>query len=107
MDKLLIGPGSSFLTAKQPRTHWTIKEPMSGEPVFMLMGRDTQAPRLLREWADQREERIVAGNAPLTDQEAVAYARDMADAMEHWRRNIIALSAPRPMPLFEQRNNPV
>jgi hypothetical protein len=88
MDKLLIGP-------------------MSGEPVFMLMGRDTQAPRLLREWADEREERIVAGNAPLTDQEAVAYARDMADAMEQWRRNIIALSARRPMPLFEQRNNPV
>jgi hypothetical protein len=80
---------------------------MSGEPVFMLMGRDTQAPLLLRAWADQREERIVAGNAPLTDQEAVAYARDMADAMEQWRRNIIALSAPRPMPLFEQRNNPV
>jgi hypothetical protein len=71
------------------------------------MGRDTQAPRLLREWADQREERIVAGNAPLTDQAAVANARDIADAMEQWRRNMVALSAPTPIPLFEQRNNPV
>jgi hypothetical protein len=83
------------------------KKQMPGEPVFMLMGRDTQAPRLLREWADQREERIVAGNAPLTDQAAVANARDIADAMEQWRRNMVALSAPTPIPLFEQRNNPV
>jgi hypothetical protein len=83
------------------------KKQMPGEPVFTLMGRDTQAPRLLREWADQREERIVAGNAPLTDQAAVANARDIADAMEQWRRNMVALSVPTPIPLFEQRNNPV
>lgn len=83
------------------------KQPMHGEPVFVLMARDTQAPRLIREWADQREERIVAGNAPLTDQAAVARARDVADAMEAWRREMVKLSEPTPIPLFEQRNNPV
>lgn len=107
MDKLLLGPGSSFLTAEPPRPGFTIKEPMHGEPVFVLMARDLQAPRLIREWADQREERIVAGSAPLTDQAAVACARDIADAMEQWRRSMIALSTPTPIPLFEQRNNPV
>lgn len=104
MDKRLLGPGSSFLRAEPPRPGFTIKEPMHGEPIFVLMARDTQAPRLIREWADQREERIVAGNAPLTDQAAVANARDVADAMEAWRRAMVKLSEPTPIPLFETRN---
>lgn len=84
-----------------------MKEPMIGEPTFTLMGRDTQAPGLIREWADRREERIVEGSAPLSDQAAVARARDIADAMEAWRREMVAISAPPPIPLFEKRNNPV
>lgn len=83
------------------------KKQMPGEPVFTLMGRDTQAPGLIRDWADRRTDRIVMGSAPLTDMEVVAHARDVADAMEQWRRNMVALSAPTPIPLFEQRNNPV
>lgn len=108
MDKLLLGPGPNWLT-DQPRPHVELgaKAPMAGEPMFVLMGRDLQAPRLIREWADQREERIVSGSAPLTDQAAIARARDIADAMEQWRRSMVALSTPTPIPLFEQRNNPV
>lgn len=106
MDKLLLGPGSSFLMAEPPRPGFTIKQPMHGEPIFVLMARDTQAPRLIREWADQREERIVAGSAPLTDKAAVACARDIADAMELWRSKMVALSTPTPIPLFETRNKP-
>lgn len=106
MDKLLLGHGSSFLMAEPPRPGFTIKEPMPGEPMFVLMARDTQAPRLIREWADQREERIVAGSAPLTDQAAVARARGIADAMEIWRRAMVKLSEPAPIPLFETRNKP-
>lgn len=107
MDRMLMPPGSSWLTAEPAPVHYTIKQPMSGEPVFLLLGRDLQAPRLIREWADQREERIMAGSAPLTDQAVVAYARGVADAMEQWRRSMVALSTPTPIPLFEQRNNPV
>lgn len=84
-----------------------MKQAMPGEPVFTLMGRDVQAPGLIREWADRREERIVEGSAPLSDQAAVARARDIADAMETWRRDMVALSTPQPIPLFEKRNNPV
>ena len=83
------------------------KKQMPGEPVFTLMGRDPQAPGLIRDWADRRTDRIVMGSAPLTDMEVVAHARDVADAMEAWRREIIGLAAPAPIPLFEQRNNPV
>jgi len=83
------------------------KKQMPGEPVFTLMGRDPQAPGLIRDWADRRTDRIVMGSAPLTDMEVVAHARDVADAMEAWRREIIGLAAPAPIPLFEQRSNPV
>jgi hypothetical protein len=83
------------------------KIPMQGEPVFTLMGRDPQAPRLIREWADQREERIAAGNSPLTDYTAVARARALADEMEEWRQEVVKLTEPTPIPLFEKRNNPV
>jgi hypothetical protein len=80
------------------------KKQMPGEPVFTLMGRDPQAPGLIRDWADRRTDRIVMGSAPLTDMEVVARARDMADAMETWRRSMVALSTPTPIPLFDQRN---
>lgn len=83
------------------------KIPMQGEPVFALMGRDPQAPRLIREWADQREERIAAGTSPLTDHTAVARARALADEMEEWRQEVVKLAEPTPIPLFEKRNNPV
>lgn len=80
------------------------KKQMPGEPVFTLMGRDPQAPGLIRDWADRRTDRIVMGSAPLTDMEVVAHARDVADAMETWRRDMIGLAAPAPIPLFDQRN---
>jgi hypothetical protein len=83
------------------------KIPMPDEPVFTLMGRDPQAPRLIREWADQREERIAAGHSPITDYAAVARARALADEMEEWRHEVVKLAQPTPMPLFEKRNNPV
>jgi hypothetical protein len=49
------------------------------EPMFVLLGRDKNAPALVREWAKQRRE---AGEDP----EKVAEAEACADAMEGWER---------------------
>lgn len=47
------------------------------EPMFVLLGRDRQAPSLVRQWADWREGK---GEDP----EKVAEARECADEMEVW-----------------------
>jgi len=49
------------------------------EPRFVLIGRDPDAPGLIRFWADAREARE-------EDLEQVAEARKIADAMDEWRR---------------------
>lgn len=55
------------------------------EPMFVLLGRDRSAPELVEAWADRREARIVAGEAPESDRAKVAEARDCAKAMRAWR----------------------
>jgi len=50
------------------------------EPMFVLLGRDRDAPELIRCWADLREARGESA-------EKVAEARACADACEAWRRN--------------------
>jgi len=47
------------------------------EPMFILLGRDRDAPQLVQDWADQREH---AGE----DAAKVEEARDCADAMITW-----------------------
>jgi hypothetical protein len=47
------------------------------EPMFILLGRDLQAPKLVRLWADWREAR---GEDPAK----VAEARQCADAMQRY-----------------------
>jgi hypothetical protein len=49
------------------------------EPLFVLLGRDPNAPALVRAWADMREQQ---GEDP----EKVAEARSCADAMEKHSR---------------------
>lgn len=49
------------------------------EPMFVLLGRDINAPNLVEEWADIREGR---GEDPAKVQEA----RDCATAMRAWRK---------------------
>jgi len=45
------------------------------EPMFVLLARDPQAPRLVRSWADVRAMAVAK----------VAEARACADAMDAWR----------------------
>lgn len=47
------------------------------EPMFILLGRDTNAPQLVQEWAEMRE---AAGE----DRAKTEEARDCADAMIDW-----------------------
>lgn len=56
------------------------------EPIFHLLGRDIQAPNLVRAWADLRELEIRLGSRPKSDMEMVKEARDVANSMEQWRK---------------------
>lgn len=58
---------------------------MDDEPMFVLLARDPNAPRQVREWADDRENDINQGRKPFTDREQVNEARQCADRMEAWR----------------------
>lgn len=65
------------------------------EPMFTLLARDPLAARLVRQWADQRDQRFWCGNeagaVPMHVDEVVSHvrkvdeARECADAMDAWR----------------------
>lgn len=55
------------------------------EPMFILLGRDPDAPNLVEHWADGRQADIDAGNRPLSDAAMVAEARECAQKMRDWR----------------------
>lgn len=50
------------------------------EPMFVLLARDSMAPRLVREWASCR----IDSFSPPTDDEKVLEARQCADDMVRW-----------------------
>jgi hypothetical protein len=58
---------------------------MDDEPMFVLLARDLDAPRLTRMWADNRETMINLGQKPASDMVQVHEAREAADRMEAWR----------------------
>lgn len=51
------------------------------EPMFILLGRDKNAPALVRQWA---KERRAAGG----DSEKIVEAEKVADEMEAWQRKL-------------------
>lgn len=55
------------------------------EPVFVLLGRDTQAPGLVHMWAYEREHGIAEGRFPESDRAKVAEAKRFAAHMIDWR----------------------
>ncbi len=59
---------------------------MDDEPMFVLLARDPDAPRVVRNWAAQREDEINRGQRPASDRDKVAEARGTADRMERWRK---------------------
>lgn len=58
---------------------------MEDEPMFILLARDANAPRLVREWADQRADAIDAWLKPESDRAQVKEALATATRMEEWR----------------------
>jgi hypothetical protein len=56
------------------------------EPMFILLGRDKQAPARVRDWAFMRETAIQRGEKPSSDMEKVREARQCAADMETYRR---------------------
>jgi hypothetical protein len=57
------------------------------EPMFTLLGRDPDAPDVVRKWADNREQLVKLYLRPASDMEQVQEARECADEMERWRRS--------------------
>jgi hypothetical protein len=55
------------------------------EPMFVMLARDASPPRLIRLWANDRENGIHAGQYPESDREMIAEALQCADDMDRWR----------------------
>lgn len=55
------------------------------EPMFILLGRDPSAPRLVEDWANERQIDIARGRRPQSDMAMVKEAQDCAEAMRSWR----------------------
>lgn len=55
------------------------------EPMFVLLGRDPDAPYLVREWAAVRRERVRRGERPTSDLAMVDEAMECANEMIRWR----------------------
>ena len=57
------------------------------EPMFVLLGRDPQAPQVVRAWAAQRLALVYGGQRPASDIPKVREAQQLADRMVQWRKN--------------------
>jgi hypothetical protein len=57
------------------------------EPMFILLARDSVAPRVLEVWCHEREVEIGSGVRPNTpeEQQHIAQVRAKADAFRAWR----------------------
>lgn len=58
---------------------------LSDEPMFILLARDPNAPRLVERWAALREDSINHGTRPESDRAMVEEARNCALNMRTWR----------------------
>lgn len=71
------------------------------EPMFILLGRDSMAPALVRQWAEQRR---AAGD----DAAKIANAEACADAMEAWqKRRLLADQRSRQLQMWEAHDAPL
>lgn len=72
-------------TKNQPAEYDCYANALPDEPMFILLARDPDAPKLVHVWADGREAAINAGVRPESDRAMVEEARRCADAMTVWR----------------------
>lgn len=73
-------------TKNNPGTFGCYERALPDEPMFVLLGRDQDAPYLVRLWATIRTGRIGQGVKPETDQIEVDEALECAAHMERWRK---------------------
>lgn len=73
-------------TKNEPGKYDCYANALPDEPMFILLGRDPNAPRLVEAWAFEREARIDAHERPESDRIMVAEARECADKMRSWRK---------------------
>lgn len=66
-------------TKNNPGTYDCYENAEPDEPMFVLLARDEQAPRLVRQWANRR--RLMGENEAMINE---AFA--CAEAMEQWRK---------------------
>lgn len=93
-------------TLKEELEHGCLSKALPDEPMFVLLARDAQAPRRVRDWAAQRTSDISLGKKPESDQALVQEAYQCAERMEAWREEHdgkwrTGLFADEPVPMGE------
>lgn len=73
-------------TKNNPAPHDCYTNALPDEPMFTLLARDPDFARLVRLWADRREDDICSGERPIGDMTMVNEARDCAVVGQDWRR---------------------
>lgn len=73
-------------TKSEPGRFNCFEAALPDEPVFVLLGRDTQAPGLLHMWAFERAQGIAEGRFPESDLAKVHEAQRLASQMIDWRQ---------------------
>lgn len=72
-------------TKDNPAAYDCYANALPDEPMFVLLARDPDAPRLVEEWARKRQADIDRGARPKEDQEMVSEAMACAIDMIVWR----------------------
>lgn len=72
-------------TKNNPGKYDCYASALPDEPMFVLLGRDPDAPFLVESWAMGRENNIKQGLRPVSDTAMVEEARECADQMRKWR----------------------
>lgn len=84
-------------TKNKPGEFDCYKSALPDEPMFVLLARDPDFERLVRDWAAQRQRQIFCGERPDSDQRLVMEALECALDGARWRKNNLgAWRAPKP-----------
>lgn len=73
-------------TKNKPGNYDCYGNALPDEPMFILLGRDPDAPFHVHDWALRREHQIDIGQRPESDRAMVAEAKECAENMRRWRR---------------------
>lgn len=72
-------------TKQKPSRFDCYANAMPDEPIFVLLGRDVEAPSVIEYWADRRWRRLKRTNINANDQAMIDEANEIAQAMRDWR----------------------